>query len=222
MIKKLLFATLTAAVLLTGCSVFSSSDSGPEVTDPWDSGALEAVGLADLPRPNENITVVGETTKTDEIDSITGEKYTLNDLTVAFLNTPYENYLTELADYLSSETEPLYEESSYFGTPQKVENNPYEDQVKQDLLNIANQNIDILTKEIYPSLYKNGNQINLIYAEDMRSIYQDSTDSEDIATNDLLDNFPSLKDKMNNFKQDLEITTAPYKLHILSIEDPEA
>ena len=105
----LMFLLVTCGVMgvLSGCGMLFA----PVPENLWENGTMEYIGLADMPQPNENFQVSCQTSEEDDIDSVTGEKYTEHKWKISFSDLPYENYLDELDAYRADRCEPLYDEN---------------------------------------------------------------------------------------------------------------
>lgn len=200
------------------------------------------VGLSDLPRPNENIEVIGSMEESERIDSVTGEKYVISELTISFLDAPYENYLSELNEYLDAKCSPLYEQkdnemqgaSGYvYKIPamgyQKSQDNPYENAADDNLIKIAEEAFDEYSK-VFPMLYDNNGDICLFYIEDNRDTYYHEGDygigAEDLqmggaygAAADVLSDIAG--EQIQGLEKELQMAFSPYSIHIVSVSDPQ-
>lgn len=78
-----------------------TTEESVNTADPWENGMLEAIGLADMPKPNDTYIAVCETYSEEKHNPINGELYTSSSWTIQFSDELYENYVTELINYMA-------------------------------------------------------------------------------------------------------------------------
>ena len=211
----LMFLLVTCGVMgvLSGCGMLSV----PVSEDPWENGIMESIGLADMPQPNENFQVSCQTSEEDDIDSVTGEKYTEHKWKISFSDLPYENYLEELDAYLADRCELLYDENC-----QELEEIPYADQMSNNLMREAENLYGrdhtvpscIHLNQYTPMVYEYEDQIYLIYP---RQNYDEETiEARENASEAIKDLIPL----------PLEIETgdmipAPFTIDIIRVDDSD-
>lgn len=85
----------------TAESIEQSSDISDDMSsDPWENGALESIGLGDMPKPNDSYQGSLEIYNQKKHDPITGALYTHEQWEIYFSDAMYQEYENALTKYL--------------------------------------------------------------------------------------------------------------------------